>query len=180
MLRVRNLCFITVILMTSLDYKNWCEEATASTLEPNTSYVTTETELTFDSTPSQVTFICRLATRQVWNIFKQLCSCVYDLDGYLTRMFILPITTFFFLSRWRDTCVMVTSSSSTDSRHYIKCPWWGTGSGFCPGLHFDSTSGRPDPAGSHWLTVRQQHASEILWAELLILMTLNHPLIFSL
>lgn len=62
---VSNLCFITVILMTSLDYKNWCEEATASTLEPNTSYVTTETELTFDSTPSQVTFICRLATRQV-------------------------------------------------------------------------------------------------------------------
>lgn len=55
--------FITVILMTVLDYKSWCEEATASTLEPNTSFVTTETELTCDSTPSQVTFICRLATR---------------------------------------------------------------------------------------------------------------------
>lgn len=54
--------------MSLLDYKSWYEEATASTQEPNTSSGTTETELTFDFTPNQVTFTCRSATRYTYKL----------------------------------------------------------------------------------------------------------------
>lgn len=53
-------------LLSCLGYKSWCDEATASTPEPSTSFATTETESICDSTPNQVTFTCRSATRQVY------------------------------------------------------------------------------------------------------------------
>lgn len=55
-------------LVIFLGYKSWSEEVTASTLEPSTSFVTTETELICDFTPNQVTFTCRLVTRQALNL----------------------------------------------------------------------------------------------------------------
>lgn len=77
--------------MTVSDYKSWCEEATASTQEPNTSFVTMETELICDSTQNQVTFTCRLATRQDLNTYKKLQSYIYNygLSDDLKYIFIL-------------------------------------------------------------------------------------------
>lgn len=72
-------------LIIIVDYKSWSEEATASTQEPNTSSVTMETELTCDSIPNQVTFICRLATRQDLNYYKQ------ELHLQVTISFVGPI-----------------------------------------------------------------------------------------
>lgn len=83
---------------------------------------------------------------------KLLCLLLCgDSNVYGFKYVILsPTQPDIFLFRWKDTCVMATSSSSTDSLHYIKCPWWGTGFASCPGQHFDSTSGtkwRPDLTG---------------------------------
>lgn len=64
---VKILCWRLVNESCSLliDYKSLYEEATANIQALNTSSVTMETELTCDSTPNQVTFTCRLATRHV-------------------------------------------------------------------------------------------------------------------
>lgn len=63
--RVCSYCLEVIHSNTSLPgYKSWCEEETASTQVPNTSFETMETELTCDSTQNQVTFICKLAIRQ--------------------------------------------------------------------------------------------------------------------
>ena len=73
------------------------------------------------------------------NVFNSECLLFQDDATYFISIWQKNVS--FSPFRWKGTCVMVTSSSSTDSLHYIKCPWWGTGFGFCPGPRFDSTSG---------------------------------------
>lgn len=51
--------------LSFLDFKSSCAGVIANTQGPNTSFATTATELTSASTPSPVTFTCRLATRHV-------------------------------------------------------------------------------------------------------------------